>query len=732
MTHNDGYWKFTNSISKLVRAAATKDPKPASSHKHLDALLEEEYETLLREIDYLTSEQSCYLSFKNEAFSKGKSSQELSNILTKHSEEVLKTYIEKQGKSPGRNALKTQDDLVNYVTKIVVSKPPCNHKLCTCKPRTASKEVVTGLRVSKDTGQATQSSYSADKSTETRPQRPRILIKTPPKPAQQATEIQTESRKDPEPQTASRSVSTEAKKLQHASTSDKKVTASKSILTNCTGETIETQTTKLCVPQNFESLLTSPGQFSSCSGKQDCGCGAVDAQRASKMGLAPVDGQARKGKVSSGEVDSVASTPRSNAPKAKKETTGCFGSKKKRRQCDEYCQGIAARPQSVQTLPITTKDKSEHIRFHEEKTSTPTSTDSEVGVQVSSSPSGEDWGPKPQQDKGVSLREEKEVGRDSDQPAKAKKSRDQEGNTCNKCGRQKRNCDSACRNTIIIPYATGSNGGIPAGEAESLRMLIKMQSRDTSRQFDGILAELNHHKDEIKRLNSMYKKMVDSAQLSQKSDEKSKKSSGASNGGPSRRFGPPNTAVAINMCDTCTVKISPNSITTACGSKDQDYFDGDKHRKNELNRTKRASQDILPSTDFSEGADLLRASAQDSLSTIYGKFSKPDSNIRKKEGHLSLLNGQEEEDEEDGLMGIPRLNTKADDQNPKRLPSSRVLIWLKKSWVTIRHRTEECGQKERERQEKSKLRHQVWNFCQSSAKKVAVNAWKCKSFLGIS
>ncbi|XP_048524070.1 uncharacterized protein LOC109539174 [Dendroctonus ponderosae] len=292
-------------------------------------------------------------------------------------------------------------------------------------------------------------------------------------------------------------------------------------------------------------------------------------------------------------------------------------------------------------------------------------------------------------------------------------------------------------------------------------MLIKMQSRDTSRQFDGILAELNHHKDEIKRLNSMYKKMVDSAQLSQKSDEKSKKSSGiwhecgcsnnnecqteqpagksvspsydkcvcrnssgASNGGPSRRFGPPNTAVAINMCDTCTVKISPNSITTACGSKDQDYFDGDKHRKNELNRTKRASQDILPSTDFSEGADLLRASAQDSLSTIYGKFSKPDSNIRKKEGHLSLLNGQEEEDEEDGLMGIPRLNTKADDQNPKRLPSSRVLIWLKKSWVTIRHRTEECRQKERERQEKSNLRHQVWNFCQSSAKKVAVNAWK--------
>lgn len=144
MTHNDGYWKFTNSISKFVKAATTKDPKSVGSlhsHKHLDALLEEEYETLLREIDYLTSEKSCYLSFKNEEFSKGKSSQDLANILNKHSEEVLKTYIEKQGKSSGKNALKTQEDLVNFVTKIVVSRPKCNHKLCTCKPPTASKEV---------------------------------------------------------------------------------------------------------------------------------------------------------------------------------------------------------------------------------------------------------------------------------------------------------------------------------------------------------------------------------------------------------------------------------------------------------------------------------------------------------------------------------------------------------------------------------------------------------------
>lgn len=45
---------------------------------------------------------------------------------------------------------------------------------------------------------------------------------------------------------------------------------------------------------------------------------------------------------------------------------------------------------------------------------------------------------------------------------------------CNKCGRQKRDCNSGCRNTFIIPYASGSNGAIPPGDAESLRMLIKV------------------------------------------------------------------------------------------------------------------------------------------------------------------------------------------------------------------------------------------------------------------
>lgn len=152
------------------------------------------------------------------------------------------------------------------------------------------------------------------------------------------------------------------------------------------------------------------------------------------------------------------------------------------------------RQQSVQTLPIKTKDKGEHIRFHEEQAAAYTSTDLEMGVQVSSSPSREDRHVKTQQDKGVSLREEKglffvsskgklmrneimtaEVGPDFGGPTKANKSKDKEGYTCNKCGRQKRNCDSACRNTIIIPYATGSNGGIPAGDAESLRMLIKVR-----------------------------------------------------------------------------------------------------------------------------------------------------------------------------------------------------------------------------------------------------------------
>lgn len=43
-----------------------------------------------------------------------------------------------------------------------------------------------------------------------------------------------------------------------------------------------------------------------------------------------------------------------------------------------------------------------------------------------------------------------------------------------------------------------------------------MQSKDTSRQFDNVMAELNHQKSEIKRLNDMYLKMLTSFSDSQK------------------------------------------------------------------------------------------------------------------------------------------------------------------------------------------------------------------------
>ena len=45
---------------------------------------------------------------------------------------------------------------------------------------------------------------------------------------------------------------------------------------------------------------------------------------------------------------------------------------------------------------------------------------------------------------------------------------------CQRCGRHRRDCASGCRNTIVIPYGSQSNKTIVAGEAESLRMLIKV------------------------------------------------------------------------------------------------------------------------------------------------------------------------------------------------------------------------------------------------------------------
>lgn len=55
---------------------------------------------------------------------------------------------------------------------------------------------------------------------------------------------------------------------------------------------------------------------------------------------------------------------------------------------------------------------------------------------------------------------------------------------------------------------------------------------------------------------------------------------------------------------------------------------------------------------------------------------------------------------------------------PKR-SSSRVQVWLKKSWITVKHKNDE--------ERKNTPVAQMFNVCQNAAKKVVTGAWKCKS-----
>ncbi|XP_066248083.1 uncharacterized protein [Euwallacea similis] len=102
---------------------------------------------------------------------------------------------------------------------------------------------------------------------------------------------------------------------------------------------------------------------------------------------------------------------------------------------------------------------------------------------------------------------------------------------CNKCRRLKRGYDSGGHNNIIVSNYPQSHGTV----------LIKMQSKDSTREFDRIMAELNYQKSEIERLNDMYQKMIkskESQKFTGSSKYNSKKASDASPCGCGRGFKP--------------------------------------------------------------------------------------------------------------------------------------------------------------------------------------------------
>lgn len=134
----------------------------------------------------------------------------------------------------------------------------------------------------------------------------------------------------------------------------------------------------------------------------------------------------------------------------------------------------------------------------------------------------------------------------------------------------------------------------------------------------------------------------------------------------------------------------------------------------------------------------------DSVSTIY-KNNKQNINL-KKGANITKKNGYEnfradkdtvnQEDEDEFSQNIlpakdtTDLDTETDTSEPNKKPrkthSSRVLIWLKRSWITIRNKTEQCRQRDKERREEAKIMKRVLNLCQKGTKQVASNMWKCK------
>lgn len=64
----------------------------------------------------------------------------------------------------------------------------------------------------------------------------------------------------------------------------------------------------------------------------------------------------------------------------------------------------------------------------------------------------------------------------------------------------------------------------------------------------------------------------------------------------------------------------------------------------------------------------------------------------------------------------PKKRSSSDSSLKKQSNSSRIQVWLKKSWITVKHKNEDEG----------KTVGQMLKLCQNAAKKVVTGAWKCK------
>ncbi|XP_076251957.1 uncharacterized protein LOC143191092 [Rhynchophorus ferrugineus] len=791
MKTEDEYPYFVKNLQKFINEHFLKPKiKRSESWKtpnQVDQVLEEEYETLLHEIDYLTGGKSCYLNFKNECY-RNVSSDEIVKTISNHSWKVLENYLKHNIKEKSFDSRK---DIVNYITEIVVSGPKCNNKLCTCKPLKISKQTnVENNDISKNGKKVQTISHVNEKGIVAVPNTTAKLNQIseellPPKKSVVNAEIQTEDYLHNINCTCGKCPLINTTISTKTSKKEKDIEPEIDTYPSCLGISIS-ELEKICVPRETElsDELCDNNKISICtSTKEDCSCDIFDVSqtpghgliftnsdtgkkikgnkkrskskkkekgglsstesartseqeylsslnngKSNEFNMSESESSSKKGKKKKKKTDSKSDSsikPRKKKLKSNKQPTGCFVRIRKRKT-DEESQKYVGNQRSIQTLPIKTQDQKEqayHCCDYGTK-AVKLSTNSEVAIQVSTSSLRANIPKNIKPGKYVFVPDNKfeDTQKKYDCSNECGINEDPRNVIhCNKCGRKKADCATGCRNTIVFPM-TGSNKTLSTGEAESLRMVIKMQSKDTNRQLDSILSELTYQKNELRRLNEAYhlmKENIHEIKISeycpglQKLKSFNKKPCGCVarecrtlnkpnrpiseqnyNGAQGKRFGPPNTSVVINLCEFCDSGEGGDAICKAtCLSSESCE---EKRRKFLLNKSKKI--DVIPSTSKSNGIVKKTSGIRESksVSTIYQKKNEMSN----------------KETEDSSVENIPKT------KNTETSNSSKILLWLKRSWISIKHKSNECKTKMQERKKKE----QKESKCKT--KNIITGLWK--------
>lgn len=604
---------------------------------------------------------------------------------------------------------------------------------------------------------------------------------------------------------------------------NKDVTIKEDMFTNCADKVVSEvpSKTRLCLPKDFETMenLQNPLRFSVCtSTKHECSCEVYDVKEALRRGLVlpcseiciqnkankkgkknkskskkttntdPSDNETslsssadekkkNKGKKKSkkkSEQDifedssSVGSTPRKKSKK-KKRGGGCFPRKKKG-TCDEDCQLANMCQKSMQTLPISTQDQNNQVypEGHNGRKAAQTSTTSEASAQASIQALKEDKSNnKPEQDA-------KETGSSKTRFSKNHEAGDAKNVMyCSRCGKKKQDCSSGCRNTIVIPIS-GSNKNVSAGEAESLRMLIKMQNKDMNSQLDNIKHQLSYQKDEIKRLNDVYRKVLNNIRDVDKSNSttfsrssrKKKKSSpdnyredyyrsdGDPHRGKTRSCGCRNNECKTFQRHDSSWCVSRNKrrdekssnsnseyrdnrtygpLNSTIGSNVFEVYKADIHHHNQRRPrtprremfTEKRQKDLLNESQknhYSSDDINLAQSSSPNTSSIFDRIEEVPIPIR--EVPVPILEVPIIKPRSENPKRRERVEFDLGNVSKQRKPlgfnGSRVMIWLKRSWISIRNK-KDGGSKEG-----PEKNHGIVRKCQNKIKTSVAGVLKCK------